>query len=117
MNKLKGLFKKDKDVDNSQSGSYGSTDQSNSQSGSYGSAQQSTPPQQQQQRQQQHQQPTGSSFPPNDAPSTGADRADNAEGVVLHTTLGDITIALFSQQTPRVRTILTVIPNGPETVH
>jgi peptidyl-prolyl cis-trans isomerase-like 1 len=27
---------------------------------------------------------------------------DNAEGVVLHTTLGDITIALFKDQTPRV---------------
>ncbi|OQN99380.1 Peptidyl-prolyl cis-trans isomerase-like 1 [Cryoendolithus antarcticus] len=26
---------------------------------------------------------------------------DNAEGVVLHTTLGDITIALFKDQTPR----------------
>jgi len=28
--------------------------------------------------------------------------ADNAEGVVLHTNLGDITIALFKDQTPRV---------------
>lgn len=27
---------------------------------------------------------------------------DNAEGVVLHTTLGDITIALFKDQTPKV---------------
>lgn len=27
---------------------------------------------------------------------------DNAEGVVLHTSLGDITIALFKDQTPKV---------------
>lgn len=27
---------------------------------------------------------------------------DNAEGVILHTTLGDITIALFKDQTPKV---------------
>jgi peptidyl-prolyl cis-trans isomerase-like 1 len=27
---------------------------------------------------------------------------DNAEGVTLHTTLGDITIALFKDQTPKV---------------
>lgn len=26
----------------------------------------------------------------------------NAEGVILHTTLGDITIALFKDQTPKV---------------
>ncbi|KAK5081768.1 hypothetical protein LTR05_007905 [Lithohypha guttulata] len=45
--------------------------------------------------------PTDSSFPDNNAPSTGAEYADNAQGVVMHTTLGDITIALFSQQTPK----------------
>lgn len=28
---------------------------------------------------------------------------DSAEGVVLHTNLGDITIALFKDQTPKVR--------------
>jgi peptidyl-prolyl cis-trans isomerase-like 1 len=32
---------------------------------------------------------------------TGGDPS-NAEGVVLHTTLGDITIALFKDQTPKV---------------
>jgi peptidyl-prolyl cis-trans isomerase-like 1 len=32
---------------------------------------------------------------------TGGD-PNNAEGVVLHTTLGDITIALFKDQTPKV---------------
>lgn len=46
-------------------------------------------------------QSTSSSFPPNSAPSSGIEYADNAEGVVLHTSLGDITIALFSQETPR----------------
>lgn len=34
--------------------------------------------------------------------SGGAD-PKNAEGVILHTTLGDITIALFKDQTPKVR--------------
>lgn len=33
--------------------------------------------------------------------SGGAD-PKNAEGVILHTTLGDITIALFKDQTPKV---------------
>ena len=38
--------------------------------------------------------------------ATGGSRSggnpDNAEGVVLHTTLGDITIALFKNETPKV---------------
>lgn len=46
--------------------------------------------------------PTATSFPSANAPSTGQEHADNAQGVVVHTTLGDITIALFSQQTPKV---------------
>ncbi|KIV84207.1 hypothetical protein PV11_06174 [Exophiala sideris] len=44
---------------------------------------------------------SSSSFPPNTAPSSGIEYAQNSQGVVLHTTLGDITIALFSQDTPR----------------
>jgi len=76
MNKLKSIFKKDKDT---QSESTSST--TGTSSGGAG--------------------PTATSFPSNNAPSTGADKADNPEGVVLHTTLGDITIALFSKQTPR----------------
>lgn len=47
--------------------------------------------------------PTESAFPPNNAPSTGVENADHPQGVVMHTTLGDITIALFAEQTPRVR--------------
>ena len=35
------------------------------------------------------------------APSSSGNGA-NAEGVTLHTTLGDITIALFKDQTPKV---------------
>jgi peptidyl-prolyl cis-trans isomerase-like 1 len=38
-------------------------------------------------------------------PSAGAQSGGNpanAEGVTLHTTLGDITIALFKDQTPKV---------------
>jgi len=116
MNKLKSLFKKDKDGESestSQSGSYGSGQQTTggsntgyAQGGGAGDYQQQSTPQMQQTQATPaatSQQPTGTSFPPNDAPSTGAEYADNAEGVVLHTTLGDITIALFSQQTPRVR--------------
>ncbi|KAM0714106.1 hypothetical protein Q7P37_011070 [Cladosporium fusiforme] len=34
-------------------------------------------------------------------PSKSGGNPDNAEGVVLHTTLGDITIALFKDQTPK----------------
>ncbi|KAK6410620.1 heme binding [Oleoguttula sp. CCFEE 5521] len=42
--------------------------------------------------------PTTQSRP---AGSASGVNPDNAEGVVLHTTLGDITIALFKDQTPR----------------
>lgn len=92
MNKLKSLFKKDQSESTPQS-----TSSAQSSSYSQGSSQQH-----QQQHQQQSQQPSATSFPASDAPSTGLEKADNAEGVVMHTTLGDITIALYSQQTPRV---------------
>lgn len=36
------------------------------------------------------------------ASSTGAN-LDKPQGVILHTNLGDITIALYSEQTPKVR--------------
>jgi len=53
-------------------------------------------------REQSLQEPTDSAFPPNNAPSTGVENAERPQGVVMHTTLGDITIALFAEQTPRV---------------
>jgi len=53
-------------------------------------------------REQSLQEPTDSAFPPNNAPSTGVENAEKPQGVVMHTTLGDITIALFAEQTPRV---------------
>lgn len=87
MNKLKSMFggsKKDESQRTSQSAPSGQTQYAQGQSSSTS------------------QQPTATSFPPNDAPSTGAEHADKAQGVVMHTTLGDITIALFSGQTPRV---------------
>lgn len=140
MNKLKSLFKKDKDGESestSQSGSYGSSQQATggnttnyAQGGAAAAAgtgaggyqqqqqQQSTPQMQQTQGSSavgQNQKPTATSFPPNDAPSTGVENADNAEGVVLHTTLGDITIALFSQQCPRVRIPSRSHPRPPKT--
>lgn len=87
MNKLKSLFKKDKDT--SSESTQSSVQPQNTPSG--GAAI-----------------PTATTFPPNNAPSTGLEHADNAQGVVLHTTLGDITIALFSQETPRVYDIVQV---------
>jgi peptidyl-prolyl cis-trans isomerase-like 1 len=36
------------------------------------------------------------------APASGGN-PDNAQGVILHTTLGDIKISLYSRETPRVR--------------
>lgn len=87
MNKLKSLFKKDKDDESTSSTSHASTGYTQQQSAPTGSTAQ----------------PTATSFPPNDAPSTGLENAKNPQGVVLHTTLGDITVALFAKETPRVR--------------
>lgn len=42
------------------------------------------------------------------APKSGGN-PDNAEGVTLHTTLGDITIALFKDQTPKVKIKVNLI--------
>jgi len=52
-----------------------------------------------------HEDASSSSTQSTTRPAGGAQsggNADNAEGVVLHTNLGDITIALFKDQTPRV---------------
>jgi hypothetical protein len=52
-----------------------------------------------------HHDDASSSAQPTTMPAGGAQSGgnpDNAEGVVLHTNLGDITIALFKDQTPRV---------------
>lgn len=42
------------------------------------------------------------------ASSTGAN-LDNPQGVILHTNLGDITIALYSDKTPKVRCSISTI--------
>lgn len=45
--------------------------------------------------------PTATSFPAKSEPSTGQENCENPQGVVIHTTLGDITVALFTKQTPK----------------
>jgi hypothetical protein len=52
-----------------------------------------------------HEDGSSSNTQSNTMPTGGAQSGgnpDSAEGVVLHTNLGDITIALFKDQTPRV---------------
>jgi peptidyl-prolyl cis-trans isomerase-like 1 len=44
--------------------------------------------------------PSNTASSSSSVPSSG--NGANAEGVTLHTTLGDITIALFKDQTPKV---------------
>ena len=39
---------------------------------------------------------------PSNAAAAGSSSNDIAEGVVMHTSLGDITIALYRDQTPKV---------------
>jgi len=49
-----------------------------------------------------HHEGASSSSPTTQSTARSGGNPDNAEGVILHTNLGDITIALFKDQTPKV---------------
>ncbi len=91
MNKLKKMFKGDNDESADQTSSYSSSTPTQRAPAAVPAQQYSTqqPPMQQSSMQQSSMQQS----------STGGEIPD---GVILHTTLGDITIALFKDQTPRV---------------
>jgi len=102
MNKLKGDKHDDEhEVDQSHSSS---TTQQQYDSSSTGGTHPASHSQQQQQQQYQQQQPVGGAMGTSTGASTGRDAniGDRANGVILHTTLGKITIALYSDKTPRV---------------
>lgn len=65
-----------------------------------------------------HEQTGGTPTSSSTAPASGSAAGDSSipSGVMLHTTLGDITIALYRDETPKVRPSLFAPPSLPSNV-
>ena len=111
MNKLKKMFKGDNDESADQTSSYSSSTPTQRAPAAVPAQQYSTqqPPMQQSSMQQPPMQQSSMQQSSMQQPSMGGEIPD---GVILHTTLGDITIALYKDQTPRVS--IPISPHCPQ---